>query len=481
MSTTNKVVIQLKGVAKSYKLYKKKSHRIREALFPFAPKQHEVFHALRHISLSVREGEILGIIGRNGSGKSTLLKIISGVLQPSAGSVQTSGRIVPLLELGAGFNPEFTGRENIYFYNSLHGFSPNETDAMIEEILDFAEIGAHIDQPLKTYSSGMRARLGFAVSININPDILILDEVFAVGDEMFRRKCHLKMREFFSQGKTILYVTHSLGAIQSMCTRAILLHRGELLLEGPVKLVAREYTKLGEVAADQTEGWVAEMKLLNQNASLKEALVEEIFDLEKEGFNAALPLSGVPIYPESNDEEYRRSATSADSSSFSQATYEAGLQPKSTSIRKKANVALFEWQIVALDGRVVNNLVTGETYYIRYFTAFEDTFRKVSFQIQVADRRGNILSKMHSKGQPKQRNLLGQAGRVAVEWQFTCHLLEGLYFIHLGVFSRDVQNEPILLYHVSDALAFRVLKNAFNKKGTVDLDLQCRVSLDSKD
>lgn len=483
MSTANNVVIQLKGVSKSFKLYKKKNHRMREVLFPFITKLHEVFHALQDVSLSVHQGEIIGIIGRNGSGKSTLLKIISGVIEPSAGSVHTNGRIVPLLELGAGFDPEFTGRENIYFYNSVHGFSTKETDAMLESILDFAEIGSHIDQPLKTYSSGMRARLGFAVAININPDILILDEVFAVGDEMFRRKCHLKMQEFFNQGRTILYVTHSLEAIQNMCNRAILLYQGELLLDGPVKLVAREYKKLGEIASDKIESWKAEMRLLNQNTSIKEAIFGQILDLEKIKLNPVSPISSndSSVNSESGKELSSRSETSTSTLAFTQASFEAGLKPKSTSIRKKVNVDVFECQIVTLDGRSVNNLLTGESYKIRYYTVFEDLFRQVSFQVQIADRIGGILSEIQYMRPPRLQDLVGQENKICVEWQFTCHLLEGLYFIHLGVFSRDAENTPVLLYHVSDAMAFRVQKNTFNKRGVVDIDLKCTVSVETQD
>jgi lipopolysaccharide transport system ATP-binding protein len=190
------IVIEIKDLSKIYRLYKKKSHRARESLFPFFGKLHTPFYALKNIDLTINKSEIVGILGRNGSGKSTLLKSIAGILTPSSGHVKVKGNIVPLLELGSGFHPEFTGLENIYFYSSLLGFDRKQIDKKIDDIIEFAELGQFIGQEFRTYSSGMKARLAFSVSVNIDPDILILDEVLAVGDAVFKKKSYEKVKGF---------------------------------------------------------------------------------------------------------------------------------------------------------------------------------------------------------------------------------------------------------------------------------------------
>jgi ABC-2 type transport system ATP-binding protein len=195
--------------------------------------RYKEFMALDHVDLEVNNGEILGIIGRNGAGKSTLLKIISRVLVPSDGRVRIRGRVSPLLELGAGFHPELTGRENIFVNGTLLGHTRREIDSRVSEIIEFAELGAFIDSPLRTYSSGMAARLGFAVATTWQPEILILDEVLSVGDEAFRHKCELRMRQFRDQGTTTLLVTHDSNTVEKLCSRALWLERGQVKALGP--------------------------------------------------------------------------------------------------------------------------------------------------------------------------------------------------------------------------------------------------------
>jgi ABC-type polysaccharide/polyol phosphate transport system ATPase subunit len=199
------------------------------------------FLALNHVDLDVQEGEILGIIGRNGAGKSTLLKVISRVLIPTEGRVRIRGMVSPLLELGAGFHPELTGRENIYLNGTLLGHSRREIKSRLDEIIDFAELGAFIDSPLRMYSSGMVARLGFAVSTTWQPEILILDEVLSVGDEAFRHKCQRRMEQFRDQGTTTLLVTHDSGTVESLCSRAVWLDHGEIKAMGPAKEIVILY------------------------------------------------------------------------------------------------------------------------------------------------------------------------------------------------------------------------------------------------
>ena len=254
--------IQVKHLDKMYKLYNKPSDRLRETLgFKVPVREH---YALRDVNFQVERGETVGIIGTNGSGKSTILKIITGVLNPTAGEVKVDGRISALLELGAGFNMEYTGIENVYLNGTMMGFSKEEVDARLQDILDFADIGDFVYQPVKSYSSGMLVRLAFAVAINIDPEILIVDEALSVGDVFFQAKCYRKFEEFKKMGKTILFVSHDLSSISRYCDRVILLNKGVKLEEGSPKqmvdmykqlLVGQDPAKAEEKKEEQKESW----------------------------------------------------------------------------------------------------------------------------------------------------------------------------------------------------------------------------------
>lgn len=244
-------VIEIRDLSKKYLLFKKKSHRARESLFPFLGKLHTEFFALKNINLTVSKGEIVGVLGRNGSGKSTLMKSVAGILTPTSGKIIVKGNVVPLLELGSGFHPEFTGIENIFFYSSLLGFDKKQMESKIKDIIEFADIGQFIDQEYRTYSSGMKARLAFSVSVHIDPEILILDEVLSVGDAIFKKKSYEKIKGFFEMGKTILFVSHSLDSVKLMCTRAIILDKGEKILDGETNFVVEQYERL--IKASQAE------------------------------------------------------------------------------------------------------------------------------------------------------------------------------------------------------------------------------------
>ena len=238
------VAIKVEHVSKVYKLYDKPSQRLRESLGLTRKKLHTEHYALQDLSFNVAEGETVGIIGTNGSGKSTILKIITGVLSPTGGNVKVNGRISALLELGAGFNMEYTGIENIYLNGTMMGFSREEIDGKMEAILEFADIGEFVYQPVKTYSSGMFVRLAFAVAINIEPEVLIVDEALSVGDVFFQNKCYHKFEEFKKMGKTILFVSHDLNSISRYCDRVILLNKGEKLAEGIPKEMVDLYKKV---------------------------------------------------------------------------------------------------------------------------------------------------------------------------------------------------------------------------------------------
>jgi len=235
--------IEVCDLSKVYKLYDKPSDRFKEA-FHLNRKEYKENYALDHVNLTIRQGETVGIIGTNGSGKSTILKIITGVLNPSAGEVKVHGRISALLELGAGFNMEYNGIENVYLNGTMIGFTEKEIEEKLPEILEFADIGDYVYQPVKTYSSGMFVRLAFAVAINIDPEILIVDEALSVGDVFFQAKCYRKFEEFKEKGKTIVFVSHDLSSISKYCDRVYLLNKGHLLGEGTPKKMIDAYKRV---------------------------------------------------------------------------------------------------------------------------------------------------------------------------------------------------------------------------------------------
>lgn len=236
-------VIEIKNISKIYNLYDKPSDRLKEALFA-RQSRHTEFAALNDVSFNVNKGEILGIIGKNGSGKSTILKIITSVLTPTSGECIVKGKIAALLELGAGFNMEYTGIENIYLNGQMIGFSKDEMDKKLQDIIDFADIGEHIYQPVKTYSSGMFARLAFSVAISVDPDILIVDEALSVGDVFFQNKCYRRFEEFRERGKTILFVTHDMGSVIRYCNRCVLLNAGKKVAEGKPQEMVDLYKRI---------------------------------------------------------------------------------------------------------------------------------------------------------------------------------------------------------------------------------------------
>jgi ABC-type polysaccharide/polyol phosphate transport system ATPase subunit len=262
-------------LSKVYKLYNKPVDRLKESINPFRRKYHRDFYALRDISFEVKKGETVGIIGKNGSGKSTLLKIITGVLTPTAGNVYTNGKVSALLELGAGFNPEFTGIENIYLHGTIMGYTKEEMDAKMQAILSFADIGDYIYQPVKTYSSGMFVRLAFACAINVDPDILIIDEALAVGDMRFQQKCYRKIRDFKEKG-TVLLVSHDTGAITNFCDRVIWLENGEKYKEGTPDEILEEYHAFMTYDADLYSAKLTEQEAQIEDSELFQPLPGEV-------------------------------------------------------------------------------------------------------------------------------------------------------------------------------------------------------------
>ncbi len=247
----NDIAIKVKNLTKIYHLYDKPQDRLKEALHPFKKNYHHDFHAIDDVSFEVKRGETVGIIGKNGAGKSTLLKMITGVLTPTSGTIEVNGKVASLLELGAGFNPEMTGIENIYLNGTLMGFSQEEMAKKVDAIVEFANIGEFIYQPVKMYSSGMFARLAFSVAINVDADILIVDEALSVGDMLFQAKCISKMSALMEEGMTILFVSHDIHAVRSLCTRGVYLVNGKSVLVADAGEVVDRYINDDQKAVNE--------------------------------------------------------------------------------------------------------------------------------------------------------------------------------------------------------------------------------------
>mgnify|MGYP002552840773 CR=1 FL=1 len=292
MQEKKKLAIEVDNVQKIYKLYDKPSDRMKEA-FGFGKKtKHKLHYALKGVNMKIYQGETVGIIGTNGSGKSTILKIITGVLNPTSGRVLVNGRISALLELGAGFNMEYNGIENVYLNGTMMGFSEKEIEAKLPEILSFADIGDYVYQPVKTYSSGMFVRLAFAVAINIEPEILIVDEALSVGDVFFQAKCYHKFEEFKKMGKTIVFVSHDLSSISKYCDRVYLLNQGNILGEGSPKAMIDTYKRVLVGQYDGPESVGEETASLLDDEDLQRAAAQKADEKGTDASQASMEAKG---------------------------------------------------------------------------------------------------------------------------------------------------------------------------------------------
>lgn len=240
----NEYAITVDNVTKTFKLYSDKPSTLKERLVFWKRNKTEVHTVLKDINLKIKKGETVALIGTNGSGKSTLLKLMTKIIYPNKGEIKTDGKLTSLLELGAGFHPDFTGRENIYFNASIFGLTAREIDNRVQDIIDFSELGEFIDSPIRTYSSGMYMRLAFSVAINVDAEILLIDEILAVGDQHFQEKCFAKLNELKDSDKTIVIVSHSLDSVKKLCKRAVWIYNGEVKMDGKVDKVIDEYLKV---------------------------------------------------------------------------------------------------------------------------------------------------------------------------------------------------------------------------------------------
>jgi lipopolysaccharide transport system ATP-binding protein len=433
--------IKVENISKSYHIYEKPQDRLKQSIYPRLqrflknqPKQYyREFWALKDISFEIKKGETVGIIGRNGSGKSTLLQIICGTLNPTSGSLHTNGRIAALLELGSGFNPEFTGRENVYLNAAILGLSQTEIESKLDDILGFADIGDFVDQPVKTYSSGMMVRLAFAVAINVDPQILIVDEALSVGDELFQRKCFSRIEAIKQKGATILFVSHSGGTVVELCDHAVLLDSGEKLAMGAPKTIVGKYQKLIYAPQDKRHAIREEIRASKPGGWKSTAAshsAETTFQLPENKHTA-----------ESDPEEF----------------FDPNLKSQSTLPYTSLGAYIETAEILTLSGEKVNCLKRGKTYRYTYKVRFDKRATNVRFGMLIKTTSGLELGGSISAPSVAQAIPYLTAGTlVSVEFRFTCNLNPGSYFLNAGVTGID-REEEIFLHRVLDIFMFKVM------------------------
>lgn len=444
--------VRATDISKVYQIYDRPQDRLKQAFFR-GRRYFREFWALRGVSLEVARGETVGIIGRNGSGKSTLLQIICGTLQPTAGTVAVEGRVSALLELGSGFNPDFTGRENVFLNASILGLERAEVEAIYDDIAAFASIGDYIDQPIKTYSSGMVIRLAFAVAINVRPDILIVDEALAVGDEAFQRRCLARLDTLRDNGATVLFVSHSSGQVISLCDRVVLLDQGEKLFDGPPRLGMNCYQKLLYMPAEKVPAF---------REALKAGRAAEALSGDRAAHEAAgqasddtLPSTlGQAASPCDGDQPY----------------WNPGLVPKSTVSFASRGAVIERAQLTTEDGERVNMLVRGEVYALRVRVRFEADAWIVAAGLMIKTLEGIPLA---SGSTIETDDMIDHvpAGTVAeVVHRFHCRLTHGTYFYNCGV-SGMIDRERHWLHRITDAGMFQIIpgRQPEHTKGPVDL------------
>lgn len=445
--------IRVNEVSKSFPIYAQPHHRLMQ-MFSFGEAKrrwYSEFHALSGVSFEIHKGETVGIMGRNGSGKSTLLQIICGTLAPSSGAVEVNGRVAALLELGAGFNPEFTGLENVYLNGSLLGLTRAEIETKLDEILAFADIGQFVSQPVKSYSSGMYIRLAFAVAINVSPDILVVDEALSVGDEAFQRKCFARIEKIRNQGATILFVSHSAGTVLELCNRAIMLDGGELLAIGAPKEVVSRYQKLLYAPAEMAAG-------------IRERYRREL------GADAESPIA-----PASKPAAHGVSHVVA--SDVPDAYYDQGLQSHSELRFESQGATVEDPHLETLGGERVNVVRAGAEYVFCYTAAFDRPSAGVRFGMLIKSVSGLELGGGVTSGSLDAIDVVEPGSTVAVRFRFRCLLAPGTYFLNAGVRGR-VGEEETFLERVVDATIFRVLPDPGRlATGFVDFHVQSQIEI----
>ena len=458
--SSEQVRIRVHELAKRYEMYSQPSDRLKQMLLPRlcralgrAPRAYfKEFWALRGVSFDVLRGETIGIVGRNGSGKSTLLQMICGTVRPTLGHLTMDGRISALLELGAGFNPDFTGSENILLSGLVYGIPEAQVRAKYDEIVDFSGIGQFIDQPVKTYSSGMYVRLAFAVAISVAPDILVVDEALAVGDEAFQRKCLARISAIRDAGATVLFVSHSASTIVELCDRAILLDQGEMLLQGTPKDVVTTYQKLLYAPADRA-------------ASVR----REIIANYRNGHAKVTALAGIHQASAPNRLNVTTGQTPTDTDA---ACWEEGMRSVSTLAYEKCGACIEDPRIETLDGRQVNVLAGAHAYVYTYRVSVEQTLARVRCGMMIRSMTGVEVAGAASATLQSPIPLLAAGKILVARFVFRCLLHPGVYFLSAGVLAAVGEGEEYVDRRI-DAVMFRVMPSATRlATGFVDL-LDC--------
>lgn len=441
---SSEVAIKVENLSKCYEIYDQPRDRLKQFIVPrmqnavrMQPSQFfREFWALRDVSFEVKKGETVGIIGCNGSGKSTLLQMICGTLNPTSGTVQTFGRIAALLELGSGFDPEFTGRDNVYMNAAVLGLAKEEIDQRFDEIAAFADIGSFIEQPVKSYSSGMVVRLAFAVQAMIDPDIFIVDEALAVGDEKFQRKCFARMEELKSRGTSILFVSHSASSIIELCDRTLLLDHGVRLMYGAAPQAVRAYQKL--IYAPE-----AEYKRLVEEYTVADKAGEPV-DLQRKAVEHSVEVKELP-----SD------------------AFDPGLVPETTAIYPTQGAEIKSFSILDSEGRVVNVLQAGKTYQIEVAGHFMESFDATYWGMHIRNVSGAVITGQRFPEDGSYFEPVAGGSDFAVRFSFQMNLLPGVYFVGGGVWSN---HEPSCAHRIMDAIMFRVVPGGkLNSFGYVDL------------
>jgi len=448
-SDTRPLAIEARGLGKTYELYARPRDRLKQMLWPGRRRFYREFVAVQGVDLDIECGECIGVVGRNGSGKSTLLNMICGTLEPSAGELEVHGRVAPMLTIGTGFSPEFTGRENVLLNATVLGLSRAEILERMQFIIDFADIGEFFDQPVKRYSSGMYSRLAFSAAIAIDPEILVMDEVLAVGDEAFTRKCFARIEAIKKEGATIFFASHAAPLVIELCDRAILMDHGECLLQSDPKTVVSQYQRLLYAAPEREEGLRAEIRELGSQpgATLRRAPRREPVD--------------EPV-------DYGR--------------FDTGLVPESTVEYGLGGARIENLRILDADGKQVNVLRPGFHYRYAYEVKFLENADQVRFGMMVKLVSGFELGGQVSHPRGDALEKVEPDMRVHVEFAFVARLVSGTYFVNAGVLALRA-GEEVYLHRIVDALMFKILP-AEQDRITGHLDLlgrrppQLRVEVD---
>lgn len=470
MSSNNEYAIQVQDVSKIYKLYDKPIDRLKESLSLTHKNYHKDFFALSDISFNVKKGETVGIIGTNGSGKSTILKIITGVLTPTSGRVRVSGVISALLELGAGFNMDYTGIENIYMNGTMMGFSRKQMDEKLSDILEFADIGDFVYQPVKTYSSGMFVRLAFALSINVEPEILIVDEALSVGDVFFQSKCYRRMEEIRKNGTTILMVTHDMGSVIKYCDRVVLLNKGHYVAEGAPGKMVDLYKKILANQMDDLEEELLEMNDFSGGMNENDNAGGQSKDGEKTAGVAAK--SGV------ND---TKQPDSDKNTAGSAAKKHGGLMKDKLTINPNrteygnGKAEIYDLGIFDERGNLTNLLLKGEYFTIKEKIRFHDSIQAPIFTYTIKDKKGADLTGTNTMFEGAEIRPVKNGDEYEVNFRQKMTLQGGEYLLSMSCTGFE-QGEHTVYHRLYDVANITVISNK-NTVGVYDMESEVEAVL----